>query len=55
MKIPLTIVGYILAAYALAEIQTVMGIRTAWLAFGGIVLLMAAIGIKYGERNGERV
>jgi hypothetical protein len=51
MKILLTILSYILVAYALAEIQAVLGIDAAWMAFGGIALLMAAIGIKHGGDN----
>ena len=46
MKIPLVILGYAAAACALTEIQTVVGMNAAWIAFGVIALLMAAIGIR---------
>jgi len=50
MKIPLVILGYAAAACALTEIQTVIGINAAWIAFGVIVLLMTAIGITAASR-----
>jgi hypothetical protein len=51
MKIPLVILGYIAAACALTEIQATLGMNTAAIAFGAIVVLMAAIGMTFSERR----